>query len=125
MLHKALIDSNLGENVIGGGLSSDLLHDTFSIGLKGIKSGSSSCANQSSDCNADNNSNTSSCITHSVEYKLTMVEDIVFSTLKSLAKNGFDNKAIQASMNITEFNLREFNTGTFALYVLYNFVQLS
>lgn len=33
-LRKALTDSGLGESVIGGGLSSELLQNTFSIGLK-------------------------------------------------------------------------------------------
>lgn len=33
-LRKALTDSGLGESVIGGGLSSELLQNTYSIGLK-------------------------------------------------------------------------------------------
>lgn len=33
-LRKALTDSGLGESVIGGGLSSELMQNTFGIGLK-------------------------------------------------------------------------------------------
>lgn len=36
-LYKRLIESGLGESVIGGGLDDSLLQYTFSVGLKGVK----------------------------------------------------------------------------------------
>lgn len=36
-LYKHLIESGLGESVIGGGLDDTLLQNTFSVGLKGVK----------------------------------------------------------------------------------------
>jgi len=36
-LYKRLIESGLGESVIGGGLDDTLLQNTFSVGLKGVK----------------------------------------------------------------------------------------
>jgi presequence protease len=36
-LYKRLVESNLGESVIGGGLDDTLLQYTFSAGLKGVK----------------------------------------------------------------------------------------
>lgn len=41
------------------------------------------------------------------------VEALVLETLAKIAKDGFDQEAIDASINSVEFNLREFNTGSF------------
>lgn len=41
------------------------------------------------------------------------VEALVLDTLKKIAEEGFDQEAIDASINSIEFNLREFNTGSF------------
>jgi hypothetical protein len=41
------------------------------------------------------------------------VETLVMSTLKALAKDGFDKEAIEAAVNTIEFSLRENNTGRF------------
>lgn len=127
VLQKALTESKLGETVIGGGLSDELIQNTFSIGLKGITAGSG-CGGTQGDESRNNESSCSdplngeckatpsgagSCLTQDINYKLTMVEDVIYSTLKSAAKHGFDQSAIQASMNIIEFNLREFNTGSY------------
>ena len=86
-LRKALIDSGLGEAVCGGGLEDELRQPTFSIGLKGVDSSS--------------------------EENLKKVEDLVLSTLESLAEKGFGDSAIEAAMNTIEFSLRENNTGSF------------
>ncbi|CAM9295585.1 unnamed protein product [Ectocarpus sp. 4 AP-2014] len=83
-LRKALTDSGLGESVIGGGLSSELLQNTYSIGLKGVS-----------------------------KEDVPKVEALVLETLEKIADDGFDQEAIDASINSVEFNLREFNTGSF------------
>ena len=41
------------------------------------------------------------------------VEALVLETLEKIAEEGFDQVAIDASINCVEFNLREFNTGSF------------
>ena len=41
------------------------------------------------------------------------VEALVLETLEKIAEEGFDQEAIDASINSIEFNLREFNTGSF------------
>ncbi|MEN8242953.1 MAG: peptidase M16, partial [Chloroflexota bacterium] len=83
-LRKALIDSRLGDDVIGGGLGSVLKQISFSTGLKGVSK-------------AD----------------LEKVETLVDDTLVGLVENGIDPKMIAASMNTVEFALRENNTGSF------------
>ncbi|MCI0691852.1 insulinase family protein [candidate division KSB1 bacterium] len=82
-LHKALIDSGLGEDVTGG-LESELRQMYFSTGLKGIAV-----------ADADT------------------VETLIFDTLRKLAENGIDPQTIEASLNTIEFSLRENNTGSF------------
>jgi Zn-dependent M16 (insulinase) family peptidase len=83
-LKKVLIESNLGESLIGGGLSDELLQSTFSVGLKGVK-----------------------------EESVSAVEQLVLSTIASLSETGFEQDAIDAAVNTLEFRLREFNTGGF------------
>ncbi len=83
-LRKALIDSGLGEDLVGGGLGIYLRQLTFSTGLKGIESGDAS-----------------------------QVEALISETLKTLAKDGIDPDMVAASMNTIEFTLRENNTGRF------------
>ena len=41
------------------------------------------------------------------------MEDLVISSLKKIAETGFEQAAIDASINTLEFRLREFNTGSF------------
>ncbi|MCP4403924.1 MAG: peptidase M16, partial [bacterium] len=83
-LRKALIDSGLGEDLTGGGLSDSLRQMYFSTGLKGI----------------------------SVE-DAGKVEELIQRTLTDLVRNGIEPEMIEAAMNTTEFNLRERNTGSF------------
>jgi Zn-dependent M16 (insulinase) family peptidase len=83
-LRKILLESGLGEAIIGGGVEDELLQPQFSIGLKGVS-----------------------------QDDIQKVEDLVMSTLKKLADEGFDTAAVEASMNTIEFSLRENNTGSF------------
>ena len=78
-LTKALEDSGLGEEIIGGGMENDLLQSTFAIGMKGIKE----------------------------RYDIDSLEDLIMSTLQQLCTNGFNDDEIASSMNTIEFHLRE------------------
>ena len=82
-LRKALIDSGLGEDVIGG-LSNYTRQMTFSAGLKGV-----------------------------APEDVANVEPLILDTLQELARDGFDPDMIAASLNTIEFSLRENNTGRF------------
>jgi Zn-dependent M16 (insulinase) family peptidase len=84
ILRKTLTESGLGEAIVGGGLSDELLQATFSVGLKGVK-------------------------TEDVE----KVEQLIYETLDKVVAEGFDDDDIASSMNTVEFQLREFNTGSF------------
>jgi len=82
-LRKALIDSGLGEDVLGG-LSPYTRQLTFSAGLKGVAP-------------AD----------------VEQVEQLILDTLAGLATDGIDPDMIAASVNTIEFALRENNTGRY------------
>lgn len=83
-LRKALIDSGLGEDVLGGGFNDGLRQHTFSVGMKGIDP-----------ADADK------------------VEALIVETLTRLADEGLDPDAVAAALNTFEFSLRENNTGSF------------
>ncbi|CAL1389449.1 unnamed protein product [Linum trigynum] len=83
-LMKILLDSGLGDDIVGGGMEDDLLQPQFSIGLKGVS-----------------------------EDDIQKVEDLILTTLKKLSEEGFETEALEASMNTIEFHLRENNTGSF------------
>ncbi|KAF5190208.1 Presequence protease 2 protein [Thalictrum thalictroides] len=83
-LRRILLESGLGDAIVGGGVEDELLQPQFSIGLKGVS-----------------------------EDDIPKVEELVMSTLKKLAEEGFDEEAVEASMNTIEFSLRENNTGSF------------
>ncbi len=83
-LRKALIDSNLGEDLAGGGLGGELRQMVFSTGLKGIDIK-----------NADK------------------IEALILKTLEDLSREGIDPNTIEAALNSIEFALRENNTGHF------------
>ncbi|MGC9520450.1 MAG: insulinase family protein [Anaerolineae bacterium] len=83
-LRKALIDSGLGEDVIGGGLDTSVRQLYFSTGLKGVDP-----------ANVDR------------------VEALILETLEELAEKGVDRETVEASLNTIEFRLREQNTGRF------------
>jgi len=84
ILRKTLMESGLGEAITGGGLSDELLQATFSVGLKGVK-----------------------------KEDVDKVEQLIVDTLEKVAAEGFDDDDIASSMNTIEFQLREFNTGSF------------
>mgnify|MGYP000493781292 CR=1 FL=1 len=83
-LRKALIDSGLGEDVIGSGLDDSLRQLYFSTGLKGVK-----------------------------RDDVDQVERLVLDTLSSLVQGGIDPDTVAASVNTLEFSLREQNFGRF------------
>jgi Zn-dependent M16 (insulinase) family peptidase len=83
-LRKALIESGLGEDLAGFGISEELRQTAFSIGLKGVEPA-----------------------------RIAEVESLIVSTLEELANHGIDANAIAASLNTIEFALREKNTGRF------------
>jgi presequence protease len=83
-LRKALIDSGLGEEVVGGGLSTMARQMLFSVGLKGIR----------------------------VE-DAGRVEQLILETLARLADEGFEADMVEAAVNSIEFSLRENNTGAY------------
>ncbi|KAJ4962710.1 hypothetical protein NE237_022649 [Protea cynaroides] len=83
-LRRILLESGLGDAIVGGGVEDELLQPQFSIGLKGVS-----------------------------EEDIQKVEELVMNTLKKLADEGFDPEAVEASMNTIEFSLRENNTGSF------------
>jgi len=83
-LRKALIDSGLGEDVIGGGLDDSLRQLAFYTGLKGVRMEDTG-----------------------------KVEALIFDTLRGLAADGIDPDTIAASINTIEFRLREQNYGSF------------
>ncbi|MFN2137352.1 MAG: insulinase family protein, partial [Candidatus Promineifilaceae bacterium] len=83
-LSKTLIDSGLGEDVIGGGLSTSTRQMTFSVGMKGVAGEDT-----------------------------TKIEPLILDTLDRLAKEGFEPEMVEAALNTIEFSLRENNTGSF------------
>ncbi|CAA0807546.1 Presequence protease 2-chloroplastic/mitochondrial [Striga hermonthica] len=82
-LTKILLESRLGDAIVGGGLEDELLQPVFSIGLEGVS-----------------------------DDDIQKVEDLIMATLTKLAEEGFDSDAVEASMNTIEFSLRENNTGS-------------
>lgn len=83
-LRKVLLDSGLGEGLLGGGLGGGSRQLTFGIGLKNI-----------------------------VYEDSQQVENIVLETLGNIAEEGLDRDTIAAALNTFEFSLRERNTGSF------------
>lgn len=83
-LRKALIDSGLGEDLVGAGLESDILQVFFSTGLKGV-----------------------------APENVSRVEALILDTLQALVRDGIDPEMIEASLNTLEFALRENNTGPY------------
>ena len=83
-LRKALLDSGLGEDLAGIGMETELRHFIFSTGLKGTR-----------------------------KRHARKIETLIYDTLESLVRDGIDPDTVAASMNTTEFRLRENNTGAF------------
>lgn len=83
-LRRILLESGLGDAIVGGGVADELLQPQFALGLKGVS-----------------------------EDDIPKVEELIMSTLKKLAEEGFHSDNVEASMNTIEFSLRENNTGSF------------
>lgn len=86
-LRKALLDSGLGEDVIGG-LETELRHMYFSVGLKGMDP-------------------------VAARHAQARMEEIIFSVFTSLAAKGIEPDLLGAALNSIEFAFRENNTGRF------------
>src|SRR5215813_6778615 len=80
-LRKALLDSGLGEDLIGGAEWDEMRQPVFVTGLKGVR-----------------------------ETNHGLVEPLILDTLKSLAQSGIDPAAVDAALNTIEFALRENGT---------------
>jgi len=95
-LRKALIESDLGEDLAGFGLETNLRQPAWSIGMKGVE-----------------------------VPNLEKVEALIFKTLEKLAKTGIARGDIEAAMNSFEFELRENNQGSFpqGLSVMLNMME--
>ena len=82
-LRKELIESGLGEDLVGVGLENELRQMFFSTGLKGVR-----------------------------REDLPRVEELILDTLQRLCRDGFERTAVDAAVNSVEFALRENNTGS-------------
>ena len=94
-LRKALIDSGLGSELVGGGFDDQRLETVFTIGMKGTE------------------------VKHETE-----VLNLIFQTLKNLVENGIDENMTAAAVNTVDFKLREANFGGFAKGIVYNIQAL-
>jgi hypothetical protein len=83
-LRKALIDSGLGEDLTGGGVSTHLRQMYYSTGLKGVE-----------------------------KENVSKAETLIDETLQTLADEGIEPDMIEAAINTVEFRLRENNTGPY------------
>ncbi len=83
-LRKTLLESGLGEDLVGSGLSKEYRQMMFSTGMRGIQ-----------------------------HKDIDSVEALILATLKHISENGIEKNNIDASINTIEFNLRENNTGSF------------
>ena len=83
-LHKALIDSGLGEDIVGGHVEADLRQMVYSIGLRGL-----------------------------LPSDAPKMEDLLRAELEALARDGVPAAMVEAALNTLEFRLRENNTGSY------------
>lgn len=94
-LRKALITSELGSEVIGGGFDDNRADTVFAVGLKGTE--------------PEN------------EEK---VLDLIEATLRDLVENGIEEDMILSAVNSIDFRLREANFGGFPKGIVYNIQAL-
>lgn len=83
-LRRALLDSGLGEDLIGAGFENHAQQTFFSTGLRGVAQGD-----------------------------VGKVQPLVLDTLGRLAGEGIDPRTVEASLNTIEFALRENNSGSY------------
>ena len=88
-LKNTLLESRLGKDVFGSN-NNHLRQPFFSIIVKNSESG-----------------------------RKTKFSNLVFNTLKKIAKNGIDKKLVEAAINITEFHLREADFGSYPKGLVY------
>ncbi len=94
-LRKALIDSGLGENITASGIEGDVREAFFSVGLRGV-----------------------------AQENVDKVEALILDTVAQLARDGFNEEQIEASVNTLEFRLREANFGNFPRGIAYMIAAL-
>ncbi|MBT3924078.1 MAG: peptidase M16, partial [Nitrospina sp.] len=94
-LRKALITSELGSEVIGGGFDDNRADTIFAVGLKGTEP----------------------------EHE-SKVLSLIDSTLRELAENGIEEDMIRSAVNSIDFRLREANFGGFPKGIVYNIQAL-
>lgn len=94
-LRKALLQSNLGTEVIGGGFDDNRAETLFAVGLKGAE-----------------------------REDAQKILDLIFNTLEELADKGIDEDQVKASVNTIDFKLREANFGGFPKGIVYNIQAL-
>ncbi|MEF8823822.1 MAG: insulinase family protein [Desulfohalobiaceae bacterium] len=95
-LRKELIESGLGEDLVGVGLENELRQMFFSTGLKGVR-----------------------------REDLPRVEELILNTLERLSRDGFEAASVDAAVNSVEFALRENNTGAMPRGLLVMFRSLA
>ncbi|QPJ66544.1 MAG: peptidase M16 [Candidatus Nitrohelix vancouverensis] len=95
-LRKALIDSGLGSEVIGGGFDDNRLETIFAVGLKGTEK-------------------------EHEEKIITLVKDV----LKDLVNNGIEEDMVLSAVNSIDFKLREANFGGFSKGIVYNIQSMT
>ncbi|MFK7802862.1 MAG: insulinase family protein [Anaerolineae bacterium] len=95
-LQRKLIESGLGEDTLGGGVSSHMRQPTFGSGLKGVQ-----------------------------PENIEKVEKLVLEILEDLATNGFNADEVASAVNTVEFRMREANTGGFPRGLSYMLGALS
>ena len=95
-LRKALLESELGSEVIGGGFDDNRFETTFAVGLKGTEAN-----------NEDE------------------ILELIFSTLKNLVDDGIEEDMVRSAVNSIDFKLRESNFGGFPKGIVYNIQTLA
>ena len=95
-LRKALLESEFGSEVIGGGFDDNRFETMFAVGLKGTE------------------------ICHENE-----ILELIFSTLKNLVDHGIEENMIKSAVNSIDFKLREANFGGFPKGIVYNIQTLA
>ncbi|MCC5843460.1 MAG: insulinase family protein [Verrucomicrobia bacterium] len=81
-LRIALLESGLGEDLLGGSINTHLLQPSAAYGLRGVEPGSEDA-----------------------------VIDLLLKSLETIARDGFRTDLIEGAFNSTEFYFREQNTG--------------
>jgi Zn-dependent M16 (insulinase) family peptidase len=95
-LHKALIDSRLGEDTFFSGYDGDILDGYYSVGLKGTEPA-----------------------------QVPAMIELIERTLQELVTDGIDPRMIESTVNSIEFDLREANFGSYPKGIVYGLTILT